>query len=132
MSSCNINKYKCVTKFLVISLFITCCFHLENRSHMIDTLISYLDKFPIEVKFIPGSYDFQIIERDAVIVTGTATIPEEKLLNNYFKKDTEKNDNSDIPTDLVTADLYKNYRLKGFEYGPAFQVLLGSTIEGKS
>ena len=99
---------------------------------MIDTLISYSDKFPIEVKFIPGSYDFQIIERDAVIVTGTATVPEEKLLNNYFKMDPEKNDNSDIPTDLVTADLYKNYRLKGFEYGPAFKVLLGSTLEGKS
>ena len=65
-------------------------------------------------------------------MTGTATIPEEKLLNNYFMKDPEKNDNSDIPTDLVTADLYKNYRLKGFEYGPAFQVLLGSTLEGRS
>ena len=99
---------------------------------MIDTLISYSDKFPIEVKFIPGSYDFQIIERDTVIVSGTATIPEEKLLNNYFKKDQEKTDNTDVPTDLVTTDLYKNYRLKGFEYGPAFQVLLGSTLEGKS
>ena len=83
------------------------------------------------MKFIPGSNDFQILERDNVIVTGTATVPDNKLISTYSKKTSDKTEDAVMPLDLKTEDLYKDFRLKGFEYGPAFQVILGSDLAGE-
>ena len=85
----------------------------------------------IDVKFLHGGDNFQVIERDDVIMSGRVTVPDAKAISTYLDKHSEKAETIEIPSDLNTADLYKNFRLKGFEYGPPFQLLMAGNLDGK-
>ena len=63
-------------------------------------------------------------------MTGRVTVPDAKTLGYYLDKTSEKAVTVEIPTDMKTEDLYKNFRLKGFEYGPPFQLLMAANLEG--
>ena len=65
-------------------------------------------------------------------MSGKVTVPDAKTVGYYLDKTSEKSENIEIPTDLNTVDLYKNFRLKGFEYGPPFQLLMAGNLEGRS
>lgn len=86
----------------------------------------------IEVKFLHGSDEFQVIERDDVVMSGTVRVPDSKAIGIYLDKDSPNAETAEIPTDFEGRDLYKDFRLKGFEYGPAFQLLIGANSDGKT
>ena len=82
------------------------------------------------MKFIAGSDKFQVIERDVVVCSGTVRIPEQKVIRTYFNPDLDKLEHTKAPMMLTSDDLYKEFRLKGFEYGPSFQLLHGAALHG--
>ena len=88
-------------------------------------ILFFAAKQHIDVKFIPGSENFQVLQRDDVIVSGKISVPDSKILNTFLNKNPDRAENT-IPKLFKPVDLYKDFRLKGFEYGPAFQLLLGA------
>ena len=83
------------------------------------------------MKFIAGSDEFQVITGTDVVCTGKVTVPDNKTTKTYFNKDIDEPEVSEEDLVLDTAGLYTEIRLKGFEYGPSFQQILGSTIDGE-
>ena len=81
-------------------------------------------KVRFDVEFIRGTDKFQVIENDNVIVSGRVTTSDQMNRGIYFPDSHETE--LRIPTYLRTEDVYKEIRLKGYEYGPAFQNILGA------
>lgn len=81
------------------------------------------------MEIIQGTDRFQVTENDMVIASGTVSVPDHKQASTFFRKK-EITENLVIPTDLTPQDIYKDCRLKGYEYGPRFQGLLGADLKG--
>ena len=86
-------------------------------------------KIQVDVSFLPGSDKFQLLIGQEVVASGTVTIPDNKTIGIYFNDDVEKVEETDM--ELKAEDLYKCFRLKGYEYGPCFQRLRKSTLDGE-
>ena len=89
-----------------------------------------LAKLIFEVKFIPGSNEFILLEGDDVIVSGRICVPDKKSLDVYFGMNSREVAGG-IPDGLSPEDIYKDFRLKGLEYGTAFKDILGTNMEGE-
>ena len=83
------------------------------------------------MELIQGTDSFQVTESNMVIASGTVTTPGHKQMSALFRNRTTTK-KLVIPTDLTTEDLYKTFRLQGYEYGPSFQGLLGTNFDGET
>ncbi|XP_054723843.1 fatty acid synthase-like [Uloborus diversus] len=81
-------------------------------------------KFLVDITSAGG--DFEISEGNMTVCTGRAYCPEELHDPNYMPK--WKSEKPDLQ--LNSKDIYKELRLKGYDYGPTFQGVIGSDLEG--
>lgn len=64
-------------------------------------------------------------EGDEVVSSGKYSIPDEP-----FVPSTEEAKNEDNSIMLDKSDIYKDFRLLGYEYGPSFKGLKKATLDG--
>ena len=82
------------------------------------------DLFPgvvtFDVSIMPASGDFEVSESGARVVSGRISQPESATLGvPSYERPAQPEDNY-IP--LTSSDVYKELRLRGYDYGPTFQV----------
>ena len=53
------------------------------------------------------------------------------MTKTYFNPRLDQLEATEAQMSLTPDDLYKEFRLKGFEYGPSFKLLQGAALESK-
>lgn len=86
------------------------------------------------VKFLvtitPVSGQFEVSENDGLVVSGKIYVPNEPILEvPVYEKRSIGEDDSTIH--LTTRDIYKELRLRGYDYGGMFQGILSATTRGQ-
>ncbi|KAM8947762.1 fatty acid synthase isoform 2-T2 [Pelodytes ibericus] len=88
----------------------------------------------LEVRFMPASKRFEVSENGNLTTSGKISIMEENTLNDFRNQlvDDTLNKNQDMDQDfsLTTKDVYKELRLRGYDYGPTFQGIIESNKKG--
>lgn len=70
---------------------------------------------------MPSSGDFEVSEAGARVVTGRISVPGEQVLQiPTYDRPLVAEEANYIP--LTTSDIYKELRLRGYDYGSTFQV----------
>ncbi|XP_071965803.1 fatty acid synthase-like [Antedon mediterranea] len=77
----------------------------------------------LEVRLAPASNTFEVAEGDQLTVSGKIYLPEDIKKSELTGKD-------DMLKKLNSKDVYKELRLRGYDYGPTFQGILSSTEDG--
>ena len=83
----------------------------------------------MDVSVSPGSGQFEICENDSVVASGRITMLTESGTP----------DDDDLPTPVLEAgplplnsdDIYKELRLRGYDYGPSFRGIVSADGTGK-
>ena len=78
------------------------------------------------MSIMPGSGDFEVCEAGALVVSGRVS-PLVKPLTDLPPVDRPA---SQTAVQLTGADIYKELRLRGYDYGPTFQGILSANNEG--
>ena len=93
-----------------------------------------------EVKFVvrimESTGDFTIIENGNVVSTGRVWIPEDDLemqeqLEVTNEEEDELDDDEKLHEILTSKEIYKELRIRGYDYGPRFQGLVEARGDGK-
>ncbi|GFQ69735.1 fatty acid synthase, partial [Trichonephila clavata] len=87
----------------------------------------FLEKTTFAVYITYIGRKFEICEGGSIVCTGRVNILEEterKDLTKCFKNEGIKN------LQLNASDVYKEYKLRGYEYGPEFQGIIRADLEG--
>jgi len=77
---------------------------------------------------MPGLGDFEILEGDKVKATGTIQVVDD----GPALMELEPAEEDDSMIEMKSADVYKDLRLRGYEYGPTFQGIQTADAYGKS
>ena len=77
-----------------------------------------------------GSSKFEIIEKDNVIVTGIVRIPVNIEDENVCTTFIDRDDNDE--EEMNSKDIYKELKLRGYQYTDAFRGLKSASITGKN
>ncbi|XP_068717598.1 fatty acid synthase-like [Montipora capricornis] len=90
------------------------------------TILPKMGTVTLTVHVMPASNKFDVSEGESLVVTGKMFLPELPVLTEAFK---------DVPLaeeDVhLTGDcIYKELRLRGYDYGPTFQGILGANSSG--
>lgn len=87
-------------------------------------------EFTIRVSASSGA--FEINESDSLVVNGQIEKynPPKKIFNKVECSSNLDNDNNRFY--LTKEDIYKELRVRGYDYGPNFQVILSSSLNGHS
>lgn len=83
-----------------------------------------------------GNGDFEILEDGNLCASGRITIlSEEENKQPYFleklQTDPSRMDQSDEKIELSSADIYKEFLLRGYEYGPTFRGIQSCSNSGE-
>ncbi|XP_076458650.1 fatty acid synthase-like isoform X1 [Babylonia areolata] len=73
--------------------------------------------------------DFEITESGGLVASGNISVAADPVIPSLPTSTTSGN-TEDQDFQLTTADIYKELRLRGYDYGPTFQGILSSTISG--
>ncbi|XP_047400181.1 fatty acid synthase isoform X1 [Sciurus carolinensis] len=95
------------------------------------TILPRSGTVPLEVRLLEASCAFEIAQNGNLIVTGKAyqwEDPDPKL----FDPPEDLGTTEPTPFHLTQADIYKELRLHGYDYGPHFQGILEATLQGNS
>ncbi|VTJ57756.1 Hypothetical predicted protein [Marmota monax] len=96
------------------------------------TILPRTGTVPLEVQLLEASRAFEISQNGSLIVSGKVyqwEDPDPKL----FEHPEDLGPAEALPTSCLTqADIYKDLRLRGYDYGPHFQGILEATLEGNS
>ncbi|KAM5149351.1 fatty acid synthase isoform 2-T2 [Callospermophilus lateralis] len=96
------------------------------------TILPRTGTVPLEVQLLEASRAFEISQNGSLIVSGKVyqwEDPDPKL----FEHPEDLGPAETLPTSCLTqADIYKELRLHGYDYGPHFQGILEATLEGNS
>nr|XP_027811303.1 fatty acid synthase [Marmota flaviventris]XP_027811304.1 fatty acid synthase [Marmota flaviventris] len=96
------------------------------------TILPRTGTVPLEVQLLEASRAFEISQNGSLIVSGKVyqwEDPDPKL----FEHPEDLGPAEALPTSCLTqADIYKELRLRGYDYGPHFQGILEATLEGNS
>lgn len=74
------------------------------------------------IDYLPGTARFEVLEGGALVACGEVTIPTDKPPIGSPPPDT--------PLPLTGEDLYKELRLRGYGYGPAFRSVTACSLDG--
>ncbi|XP_070596224.1 fatty acid synthase [Erythrolamprus reginae] len=88
----------------------------------------------LEVRLMPASQRFEVSGNGNLAVSGKVGILEETALNNFRNQliDLKNQPNPCSGISLSKGDIYKELRLRGYDYGPTFQGVLESSSNGNS
>uniref|UniRef100_A0A915HMA7 Malonyl-CoA:ACP transacylase (MAT) domain-containing protein n=1 Tax=Romanomermis culicivorax TaxID=13658 RepID=A0A915HMA7_ROMCU len=105
---------------------------IENVTCFRATIISKPIKLDVCVTLANGY--FEILEEDSITCTGYIHLSEDANKKPFFYE--HINEYPEVPEDdgirLVTSDLYKEFQLRGYEYGPHFRGVLEAKNTGTS
>ena len=76
---------------------------------------------------MPASNKFNVSEGDSLAVSGKIFMPESPVLSEDFKADPPLEEEVHLTADCI----YKELRLRGYDYGPTFQGILGANSSGR-
>ncbi|XP_028643680.1 fatty acid synthase [Grammomys surdaster] len=122
--------WKTLARSLGLSLE-ACPVVFENVSFHQATILPKTGTVPLEVRLLEASHAFEVSDSGNLIVSGKVyqwEDPNPKLF-----------DHPDVPTPpesapvsrLTQGEVYKELRLRGYDYGPQFQGIYEATLEGE-
>ncbi|CAG2105236.1 unnamed protein product [Medioppia subpectinata] len=106
----------------------------ENVRFFRPTLLSEGNEVKFTVKILDGTGDFTISEGNQIAATGKVYSPEEGMFEFQDQLDEEadeEEDEDDLKEILGNKDIYKELRIRGYDYGPKFQGLVEARGDGK-
>nr|KAG5704186.1 hypothetical protein BaRGS_009716 [Batillaria attramentaria] len=77
--------------------------------------------------------DFEIMESGGLVASGKISVATEPVVPNVTipaKTALGSGDSVDLDIELTAADIYKELRLRGYDYGPTFQGILSASSTG--
>ncbi|KAM6473364.1 fatty acid synthase isoform 2-T2 [Liasis olivaceus] len=88
----------------------------------------------LEVRLMPASQRFEVSGNGNLAVSGKICILEDTALNNFRNQliDLKDQPNACSGVCLSKGDIYKELRLRGYDYGPTFQGLIESSSNGNA
>ena len=81
-----------------------------------------------EVSLSPGSGQFEVLESGSLVVSVLVSVPNDPVLQIPVCERSET-DNKHLIA-LTGGDVYKELRLRGYDYGPTFQGIHSANNEG--
>ena len=87
-------------------------------------------KIHFDVNLMPGTGNFEVLESDSVKANGRIVIVDTAETNSA-SREPDSTEQNGIQEDIKTSDIYKEFRLRGYDYGPSFQGIIGANIESK-
>jgi len=110
--------------------------HFENVRFFRPTLLSETTEVKFTIRVLEGTGDFTISEGNNIAATGKVSIPEDPILEMQDQLDEKEEINEDEEEDkmhelLFNKDIYKELRIRGYDYGPKFQGLIEARGDGR-
>lgn len=99
----------------------------DSRKPNVQTFVFFPGKVHFDVQYMPGTGNFEIQEGGSLIASGRITCPE------ITRTDSDPSAAADSTTTefaLNTSDVYKELRLRGYDYGPTFQGIVAADKTG--
>uniref|UniRef100_A0A1A8NNF5 Fatty acid synthase n=2 Tax=Nothobranchius TaxID=28779 RepID=A0A1A8NNF5_9TELE len=97
------------------------------------TILPKSGSIQLEVHFMPATNKFEVSENGNLVVSGKMSILEDTALHSlHDNKSRQAAQNRDSELKLDAHDVYKELRLRGYDYGKAFQGILESNRAGDS
>lgn len=86
----------------------------------------------LSVSIMPATGKFEICENDAQVVSGTIFSPEGQFLDRdqYSAVKNILNKTESLEFQLTKEEVYKELRLRGYDYGPTFQGITNASQSG--
>lgn len=95
------------------------------------TILPKSGSVQLEVRLMPATHRFEVSENGNLAVSGKVSLSEDLEAHTQdLKVMTAKNMASDPKLKLMAPDIYKELRLRGYDYGKTFQGILESNISG--
>uniref|UniRef100_UPI00398F77C5 fatty acid synthase n=1 Tax=Pristiophorus japonicus TaxID=55135 RepID=UPI00398F77C5 len=96
------------------------------------TILQKTGSVQLEVRLMPASNRFEVSENNNLAVSGKVSLLEEKALTDFRNQIQTSSEFEDTETKfrLSPVDIYKELRLRGYEYGKNFQGILESNNTG--
>ncbi|KAL6435268.1 hypothetical protein ACFW04_005371 [Cataglyphis niger] len=102
----------------------------EDVNFLRSTILSKQSSIDLTLMMQKGSNKFEIIEGNNTVVTGTVRIPinieDEKICTTFI----DQNDNDEEA--MSTKDIYKELKLRGYQYTDQFRGLKSASMTGKN
>lgn len=98
------------------------------------TILPKTGSVQLEVHLMPATKKFEVSENGNLTVSGKVSILEEAALDSFHSQISQQtaNSDSDPKVNLTAHDIYKELRLRGYDYGKTFQGILESNNNGDS
>ena len=80
----------------------------------------------LKVHLMPASNRFDVSEEESLCVSGKIFVPEANVLTGQFKEVSPTGDDVQLTADCI----YKELRLRGYDYGPTFQGIIAANGSG--
>ncbi|KAM4715440.1 fatty acid synthase isoform 2-T2 [Anableps anableps] len=97
------------------------------------TILPKTGSVQLEVHLMPATNKFEVSENGNLVVSGKVSILEDADLHSFQVHINQKGEKiNDCSMILKSHDVYKELRLRGYDYGKAFQGILESSSEGDS
>ncbi|XP_048467070.1 fatty acid synthase-like [Rhincodon typus] len=96
------------------------------------TILPKTGSVQLEVRLMPASNRFEVSENNSLAVSGKISVLEETALNDFRNQlnASAKFEDTDMTSCLSPRDVYKELRLRGYEYGKNFQGILETNNAG--
>jgi len=92
-------------------------------------LCACLGSVKLDVSVSPGSGQFEICENDAVVASGRISLRSEAAADEVESPKPAASDGEALP--LNSDDIYKELRLRGYDYGETFRGIQSADGTGK-
>ncbi|XP_045925650.1 fatty acid synthase [Micropterus dolomieu] len=98
------------------------------------TILPKTGSVQLEVRLMPATNKFEVSENGNLAVSGKVSILEDAALDSFRSRISQQAayDEGDPKMRLTAHDIYKELRLRGYDYGNAFQGILESNNAGDS
>ncbi|XP_066093790.1 fatty acid synthase [Saccopteryx bilineata] len=99
------------------------------------TILPKTGTIPLEVQLLEASHTFEVSHNGNLIVSGKVyqwQDPDPRLFNNWDGQDPVDPADPTAAFRLAQGDVYKELRLRGYDYGPHFQGILKANLEGNT
>ncbi|KAM3592126.1 uncharacterized protein V6R79_013180 [Siganus canaliculatus] len=96
------------------------------------TMLPKSGSIQLQVNLMPATNKFEVSENGNLTVSGKVSILEDAALNSFHTQINKQaaNNNGDSKMKLTAPDIYKELRLRGYDYGKTFQGILESNNAG--
>lgn len=92
------------------------------------TILPKTGTVTLKVHLMPASNTFEVSEGDSLVVTGKIFFPEFSALSEDSKRAPSTAEDVFLSRDCI----YKELRLRGYDYGPTFQGIVAANMSGTS